>query len=235
MSFFFIQLGFSIFKLFLNLGMLGFNVFNVVFKLLNFILAYLVLLSFQLFLLGQLILVGLTKCINFINPLFEFINLMVSERFLGGSFSLGFIDLSHVLLLEINHFFIQLLDFLILVFDSLFEGIYLDSGLFQIFLMLFKVLIQGISCSRMLLISFIHNFLPVSNFIFKMFYLLLCLSEVFRSCTMMVLGCFQFLLDLLQSRFQRSNLCFIILDFLQVFVVLFIKLLYFTLKIRLQL
>lgn len=130
MTFFFIHFSFSILKLFLNLWVLGFNILNVVLKLLDFILAYLVLLSFKLFLLSKLILVGLTKSINFINPLFKFINLMVSERFLGGSLSLGFINLSHVLLLKINDFFIQLLGFLILVFDSFFKGVDLDSWLF---------------------------------------------------------------------------------------------------------
>ena len=194
-SFFILQLRFSFLQLFLHLGVLGLNVFNVVVKLLDFILADLVLLCFQLFLLGKLVLVGLTKCIDFINPLFEFIDLMVSERFLGVCLSLSFVDLGHVLLLKINHFFVQLLALLFLVLQSFFQGIDLHSCLFQIFLVFFKVLVQSISGALVLLFSFIQDFLSVSNFTFQMGDLSLCLCEVLSSCGVVVLGGFQFRLE----------------------------------------
>jgi hypothetical protein len=55
----------------------------MVIQLLDFIGVYLVLLSFHLLLLSQLVLVGLAKSINFIYPLFMFVDLMVSESFLA--------------------------------------------------------------------------------------------------------------------------------------------------------
>jgi hypothetical protein len=62
---------------------LGFSVLYMVIQLLDFIGVYLVLLSFHLLLLSQLVLVGLAKSINFIYPLFMFVDLMVSESFLA--------------------------------------------------------------------------------------------------------------------------------------------------------
>ena len=68
---------------FLKLFVLGFSVLYMVIQLLDFIGVYLVLLSFHLLLLGQLVLVGLAKSINFIYSLFMFVDLMVSESFLA--------------------------------------------------------------------------------------------------------------------------------------------------------
>lgn len=105
--FFFLQFRFHFFMSFLKLLMLGFRVLKMVVQLLNFICIYLVLLSFHLFLLGQLVLVGLAKSINFIYPLFMFVDLMVSESFLACSFSLSFVDVGHILLLKVDDFLVE--------------------------------------------------------------------------------------------------------------------------------
>ena len=91
---------------FFKLIVLGFRVLNMVIQLLDFVGVDLVLLSLHLLLLGKLVLVGLTKSINFIYPLFMFIDLMVSESFLASCFSLVLIHLGHALLLKVNDFLI---------------------------------------------------------------------------------------------------------------------------------
>ena len=104
-----------------KLIVLGFSVLNMVVQLLDLIGVDLVLLSFHLLLLGKLILVGLAKSINFIYPLFMFIDLMVSESFLASCFSLVFINLGHALLLEVNDFLVQLLTLLLFFLEAFFK------------------------------------------------------------------------------------------------------------------
>ena len=149
---------------FFKLIVLGFSVLNMVVQLLDFIGVDLVLLSFHLLLLGQLVLVGLAKSINFIYSLFMFVDLMVSESFLARCFSLRFIDLGHVLLMKVNDFLVQLLTLLLFFLEAFFKRRYLDSTGLQVFLVLGKLLVKVINCTLVLGISFIHYLFSILDF-----------------------------------------------------------------------
>lgn len=149
---------------FFKLIVLGFSVLNMVVQLLDFIGVDLVLLSFHLLLLGQLVLVGLTKSINFIYPLFMFVDLMVSHSFLASLFSLMFIDLGHALLLKVNDFLVQLLRLLLFFLEAFFKRRYLDTAGLQVFLVLGKLLVKGIKCTLVFGISFIHYLFSILDF-----------------------------------------------------------------------
>lgn len=123
-----------------------------------------VLLSFHLLLLGKLVLVGLAKSINFINPLFMFVDLMVSESFLAGRFSLGFVDLGHVLLLKVNDFLVQLLSLLLFFLEAFVKRSHLDTVGLQGFLVLGDLLVQVINLTLVLDISFIHYLFSILDF-----------------------------------------------------------------------
>ena len=148
----------------------------MVVQLLNFILVYLVLLSFHLLLLSKLVLVGLAKSINFIYSLFVFIDLMVSVGFLAGRISLSFVGLRHVLLLKFNDFLVQLLAFLLFFLVAFSQRSNLEPVRLQTFLVLGKLLIETINCSLVLGVSFVHYLFSVLEITLELLYLSLVLT-----------------------------------------------------------
>ena len=148
----------------LKLLMLVLCVLNMIIQLLYLISIYLILLSFHLFLLGKLILVSLTQCIYFIYSLFVFIDLVVSDGFLAGCFSLVFVYLGHVLLLQINEFFIERLTLLFFFLQAFFERRHLNFVVFETFLVLRQLVIEVVNCGLVLGISFIHDLFTVLDF-----------------------------------------------------------------------
>ena len=193
---------------FFKLIVLGFSVLNMVVQLLDFVGVDLVLLSLHLLLLGKLVLVGLTKSINFIYPLFMFVDLMVSESFLASCFSLVFIDLGHALLLKVNDFLVQLLTLLLFFLEAFFKRSYLDTAGLQVFLVLGKLLVKVIHCTLVFGVSFIHHLLSILDFTLERLHLRMSLTQLLLRCFVVSGHSFQFSMFAFKLRLSRCMKCF---------------------------
>ena len=94
---------------------------DVVFQLLNFVCTYLVLLSLQLLLLGQLLFVGARIAFDLLDPFLKFGILVLVGRLLRRKLLLMLVHLVETCLLEISYLVFLLLDLLLLLLDPLVE------------------------------------------------------------------------------------------------------------------
>ena len=102
---------------------------NVVFQFLYLILADLLLLGLQRFLVGQLALVCRARFLQLLYALLELTDLVLVALLLASDLALILLDLLKVLLLQVDDLLLLHLQFLIFLLNPLFKLTYLTLGL----------------------------------------------------------------------------------------------------------